>query len=140
MFCRRLGDKAFNLYRLRELGFSVPAFWVVPSDVFAAAVSPHEREIRALRAGIDFSDRASVERAAARIRELILRIALPNGLRQEVIRVPGGDQSGSRFAVRSSCIGEDSAANSFAGQMDTLLNQSAGDVPDSIRKVWTSAF
>ena len=137
---RVLGDKAFNLYRLRELGFSVPAFWVVPSDVFATAVSPYEREIRALCAGIDYSDRASVERAAARIRELILRIALPNGLRQEVIRVPGGDQSGSRFAVRSSCIGEDSAANSFAGQMDSLLNQSARDVPDSIRKVWASAF
>jgi pyruvate,water dikinase len=44
------------------------------------------------------------------------------------------------FAVRSSCVDEDSAAASFAGQHLTLLNiHSAADVPGAVREVWWSA-
>ncbi len=42
------------------------------------------------------------------------------------------------FAVRSSAIGEDGAAASFAGQHATLLNVHA--VPEAVVEVWRSAF
>lgn len=42
------------------------------------------------------------------------------------------------FAVRSSAIGEDGAAASFAGQHATLLN--ALDVPAAVAAVWRSGF
>jgi pyruvate,water dikinase len=43
-------------------------------------------------------------------------------------------------AVRSSCVDEDSAAASFAGQHLTLLNiPSAEAVPDATREIWWSA-
>ncbi|HEU5034457.1 MAG TPA: PEP/pyruvate-binding domain-containing protein [Mycobacteriales bacterium] len=44
------------------------------------------------------------------------------------------------LAVRSSCVDEDGAAASFAGQHLTLLNiPSADQVPDSVREIWWSA-
>lgn len=44
------------------------------------------------------------------------------------------------FAVRSSAVGEDGAAASFAGQHLTVLNvHSAADVPEAVRQVWWSA-
>jgi len=44
------------------------------------------------------------------------------------------------LAVRSSCVGEDSAGASFAGQHLTVLNvPSADDVEQAVREVWWSA-
>jgi len=44
------------------------------------------------------------------------------------------------FAVRSSCVDEDGAQASFAGQHLTLLNVSSlDDVPDAVREIWWSA-
>ena len=44
------------------------------------------------------------------------------------------------LAVRSSCVDEDSAEASFAGQHLTLLNiPSCDEVPDAVREIWWSA-
>ena len=43
-------------------------------------------------------------------------------------------------AVRSSVSGEDSADNSFAGLMDSLLNVAPAGVPAAVREVWASAY
>ena len=44
------------------------------------------------------------------------------------------------LAVRSSCVDEDSAAASFAGQHQTVLNvTSAAGVADAVREIWWSA-
>ena len=44
------------------------------------------------------------------------------------------------FAVRSSCVDEDSADASFAGQHLTVLNvPTAEHVPDAVREIWWSA-
>src|SRR2546423_23842 len=47
---------------------------------------------------------------------------------------------GGPFAVRSSVVGEDSLARSFAGQFDSLLFVPAAEVGDAIRRCWASAF
>ena len=44
------------------------------------------------------------------------------------------------LAVRSSCVDEDSAAASFAGQHQTVLNVTSADgVADAVREIWWSA-
>jgi pyruvate,water dikinase len=44
------------------------------------------------------------------------------------------------LAVRSSCVDEDSAGASFAGQHLTVLNVTSADqVPDAVREIWWSA-
>ena len=45
---------------------------------------------------------------------------------------------GGPVAVRSSAIGEDSAAASFAGQHATFLNVKRGTVADAVQRVWRS--
>lgn len=53
--------------------------------------------------------------------------------RNDAIRL---DFSGAeRFAVRSTFDAEDSAAHSFAGQFDTLLNVARADVPQAVERV-----
>ncbi|MES3025709.1 MAG: PEP/pyruvate-binding domain-containing protein [Pseudomonadota bacterium] len=48
---------------------------------------------------------------------------------------------GALHAVRSSAVGEDSAAHSFAGQLDTVLGVAdAGALEDAVRTVWASAW
>ncbi|MBK6518982.1 MAG: hypothetical protein IPG04_33770 [Polyangiaceae bacterium] len=42
------------------------------------------------------------------------------------------------YAVRSSAFGEDGAAQSFAGQLETHLGVSAADVPAAVRLCWES--
>ncbi len=49
------------------------------------------------------------------------------------------DEPGTRYAVRSSAIGEDGAARSFAGQFKTLLNVPFADVPAAVADVCASA-
>jgi pyruvate, water dikinase len=48
------------------------------------------------------------------------------------------DGLGGPVAVRSSAIGEDSAAASFAGQHATFLNVTGGTVADAVEGVWRS--
>ncbi|WP_169333789.1 PEP/pyruvate-binding domain-containing protein [Nocardia higoensis] len=45
-----------------------------------------------------------------------------------------------RLAVRSSVSGEDSATDSFAGQLDTVLNVAPRDVPGALLDVLASAY
>ncbi|HEU0091998.1 MAG TPA: PEP/pyruvate-binding domain-containing protein, partial [Vicinamibacteria bacterium] len=95
-----VGGKAWNLLRLREKGFLVPHFWIVP---------------RAQCATTRVSPDLIVE----------LREALPEG---------------RLFAVRSSAVGEDSRAHSFAGVLESVLNVPRTEVAAAIERVWASAF
>ncbi len=135
-----LGGKAWNLHRLRAAGFDIPDWWVVPSRHFRTALGDRAAAIDAITDGIDFTDRDSVEAAADAIRDIVIRATLPAALCRELAETVVGAAGKPRFAVRSSVPGEDSAANSFAGQMDTVLNVPPSEVEASIREVWASAY
>ena len=105
-----LGGKGASLDRLIRLGYRVPPGFCVTTTAF--------------RAGRDQSDviddalGAALERLEARIAELT-----------------GG---AARLAVRSSAIGEDGAAASFAGLHETELDVAPADVPAALRRCWAS--
>lgn len=50
------------------------------------------------------------------------------------------DPAEARLAVRSSAIGEDGAASSYAGQLLTRLNVPPDQVAEAVTEVWASAF
>ena len=137
---RFIGGKAWNLLRLRMLGFDVPDWWVATTRVFDAAVGPHRTAINEILTGVDFACPASVERGSMRIRDMLRPADIPADTRDRLRQALDSGRSQTRYAVRSSALGEDSSENSFAGQLDSFLNIAPEDVPDHIRKVWLSAY
>ena len=135
-----VGGKAWNLFRLQRLGLPVPRWWVVPTPVFDAVLAPRRENLEGMLAGIDFTDQTTLDQAAARIRDIILAAAAPaetQGLTEAILGISGGT---SRFSVRSSVVGEDSAQHSFAGLMDSFLNVPVAGIAEAISKVWASSF
>jgi phosphohistidine swiveling domain-containing protein len=131
---RAVGGKAFGLARLVDLGCTVPAFVVVPGDVFRA----HLR-----RAGVlDAIDRMvpGVPVEGEELRAAVLATPVDPGL-AEALAAPLAARGAGPWAVRSSMVGEDSVAHSFAGQLDSFLFLPDLDaVVDAVRACWASPF
>ena len=133
-----VGGKAANLGRMLRAGLRVP--WG-----FCVTVGAYEELIGGSKEGaaIREVESASVERVrevSARLRERIVRMAVPGEIEREVRKALGGREGGI-WAVRSSAVGEDSAGASFAGQHDTFLNvRGVEEVLGAIRGCWGSLF
>lgn len=135
-----VGGKAWNLWRLHDAGFTVPQWWVVSSDLFEMVIGPHRQTIDDLLGAADFTDPVAIDRIAAVIREKILDADLPAAFHDALAKALAGTSDSATFAVRSSVRGEDSASHSFAGLMESFLNQRAADLADCIQRVWASAY
>jgi phosphohistidine swiveling domain-containing protein len=114
-------SKASNLAALKAAGFNVPAFVIVPADLFAAFL-----------AGVD--QPPSAQRVGA--------APWPLALAKQVTQIAGQlPNAQAALAVRSSMFGEDSERHSFAGQLDSFLNVSGeGALLEAVRACWASAF
>lgn len=109
----QFGAKAATLARMLVAGYAVPPGYVIPDLVLQA----HRQ-----RAG-----------QAENLHSTALDTALQAAL--------NGIVSGAPLAVRSSAIGEDSAAHSFAGQLDTLLNvRDEQQLCQAVLSVWSSLW
>jgi phosphohistidine swiveling domain-containing protein len=127
-----VGGKARNLALLRAAGADVPPWIAIGTAAFERLV-------------IGGTPSTAGDEDSAAVRERVLGMALPADFRAEVAAaLDAGGLRGSLLAVRSSAVGEDGAAASFAGQFDTVLGvRAAGDAAelwDAIRHVWASAF
>ncbi|MES2320056.1 MAG: PEP/pyruvate-binding domain-containing protein [Pseudomonadota bacterium] len=112
------GGKAASLARMLAHGFRVPDGVVLTDALFQAHVGSAGSE--------DAARRCAAPLAPA------LRAALG-----ACINAGGA----VLHAVRSSAVGEDSAANSWAGQLDTVLGVADADMLESaVRTVWSSAW
>ena len=117
-----IGGKARGLVRLVEAGITVPSFVCVTTRAMAEIARALPPDVRRLFAGDEPVDAARAPELADRARTAILAIGLPGGaeraLAEEIERAFPADVA---LAVRSSAVGEDSARDSFAGQLDTFL-------------------
>lgn len=124
----RVGGKAHNLARLAAAGADVPRWIVVTEEAFATLV------LAAEPLGVEPAELAAWQR---RVRE---ELELPGSFREEMrASLSAAGLEGALLAVRSSAIGEDAAASSFAGQFDSVLGVRADEVEGAIRRVWASA-
>ena len=126
----QLGGKGNNLLTLRRAGFNVPFFVVLPVALFERLMGPDLLQLDVLcaaaaaagadtNAGADTDAGASRSQLLAQARSLVLARQL-GALDCEILTGQLAGQ-GDYFAVRSSAIDEDAAANSFAGQLDSFL-------------------
>jgi len=118
------GGKARNLALLRDAGADVPPWIVVGTAAFRRIVLE------------------GAPAATAATRERILALDLPADFRAEVLAaVDSAGLDNALLAVRSSAVGEDGKAASFAGQFDTVLGvRGEAALWDALRRVWASAF
>ncbi|MDH5381677.1 MAG: phosphoenolpyruvate synthase, partial [Cyclobacteriaceae bacterium] len=120
-----IGGKAQNLFRLKEEGFNVPKWIVIPWEELEKLVP-----IRDVRDSIDNT-------AFAEIKALINRIEFHESGIKDIIKNFTGVEY---LAVRSSALDEDNADFSYAGQFESYLFVTAETLQDYIKKVWLSAF
>ncbi|WP_306357557.1 MULTISPECIES: PEP/pyruvate-binding domain-containing protein [unclassified Nocardia] len=135
-----IGHKAANLAWLHRHGYRVPAFCVLTTAACARILEPVRDELDALLGALDAEDPKSLRDTADAIAELVTALSLPDDLAADLHRRLTELEGAGRLAVRSSARGEDSAIDSFAGQLDTLLNVAPEAVPDAVLACLASAY
>ena len=136
-----VGGKAKNLFYLYRKGFDIPCWIVITSEVFRRCSEDISDSILSLIKTVNFENQTSIEATSREIRRLIMNLHISPELTDDLkkrIQIKLG--VAGKYSVRSSIIGEDSDSNSFAGQMDSYLNVSYGNIIETIRKVWASAY
>jgi pyruvate,water dikinase len=143
---RAVGGKAANLARLRQLGlFAVPAGFVIPVSVcrlFLDQENLYLRLVARLRAGENRPDGLPDQESVEAVRQMIMTTPLPAGLASAMTAAAAPVFAGGRgMAVRSSAVGEDTLAHSFAGQYISILNVTTVEqLQEAFRQVVASAF
>ncbi|TNE92425.1 MAG: hypothetical protein EP330_01865 [Deltaproteobacteria bacterium] len=134
-----MGGKGASLHALSAQGVPVPAWFVVGTAVFAEVRRAVAADLDAALAAIEPSDAASIDAAAAAIATLFAEAPLPEGFAAKVDKAVAG-LGAADLAVRSSAAAEDSARDSFAGQLESYLHVGPAQVIDRVRACWASAF
>ena len=135
------GGKGASLGELINAGISVPPGFVVVSSAFDEFLSLAglDVEIEAVLNTVDHREMHTVENASEKIHALILRTAMPAGLKKEIL--DAFKKLGATFvAVRSSATAEDGETAAWAGQLETYLNTTEKNLIENILKCWASLF
>ncbi len=133
-----IGGKAAGLARLLAAGARVPPFFVVLADAFTA----HTAGDAVAGALATLRETSPADPGAAHlVRDAVVAAPLDARVR-EAVGVGAAHLGGGPFAVRSSMVGEDAAAHSFAGQLDSVLNVAGRDsvLAAAILTCWASAY
>ena len=155
----RVGPKMARLGQLASTGWRVPDGYAITAGALegwlpAAALAELHRLFSAPATGPgaaatrpDYGGHQRLTRLSEQARQLIEGQSLPSWLADAVadaharLAARTGRGAQLRVAVRSSAVGEDGHAASFAGQYETYLGVSGvDDVLLHIRRCWSSGF
>jgi pyruvate,water dikinase len=139
-----LGGKAASLDRLGRFGFRIPPGFCLTTSAFRGQLADTP-DARALALELAASGATSLgAELAAVIAEAPLGAAIEAALREALAAIEAGarERSGrpARLAVRSSAIGEDGFAASYAGLHETELDRSIDEVSGAVRRCWASLW
>ena len=138
---RQAGGKASILSRLTRLGFPVPAGHVLTCEAFERflAVDRLGARIEGLRRRLDPGDPVRRREISEAIRAQVEGGPLPAAVEEALDAAARALPAGAALAVRSSAVGEDGAAASFAGQFDTVLHVDTVEaLRRAVRTCWAS--
>jgi pyruvate, water dikinase len=137
------GGKGASLGELQRAGLPVPPGFVVTVQAFERVLAALDsgQSIASRIAALGADDAATLERATAVIRAEITAAPIPPEVAAAVSAGYAGLGDDAPVAVRSSAVGEDSAAASFAGLQDTYLwVRGVAAVLDHVRRCWASLY
>ncbi|MEW6076608.1 MAG: PEP/pyruvate-binding domain-containing protein [Thermodesulfobacteriota bacterium] len=142
-----VGGKMANLGEIRnKVGLKVPAGFVISARAYQHFIAHNDlqADIDKRFIAIDITDMEALYAASEEIRKMIISAPLPEDLEQEMTGAAGAleQESGGPvpMALRSSAMGEDSAANSFAGQYHSELNVSLASLVQTYKEVVASKY
>ena len=141
-----VGGKGRGLIELTRNGFNVPPGIVLTTAFFAPWIAAVQASgaWRALASGYgaslnDAGHRERVPELAAAVKVQATSLALHSDQRDALAAV-GHEFANGALAVRSSSPEEDLAGASFAGLYETVLDVSAGDIEDAVRRCFLSCL
>jgi pyruvate,water dikinase len=136
-----------EMYReLTGTGIRVPNGFAILASAYrevldAAGAWPR---LRALLDGIDPADVTTLAGRAAEARAIVREAPIPadmaNEIRQAYEELVAEYEPSLSVAVRSSATAEDLPTASFAGQHESYLNVTAGDLVETVRRCFASIF
>ncbi len=138
----QVGGKASSLQRLLAEGQHVPPGVVLPARHFAAFVEASGKAdaIASRIQDATLEDPQSLEDASSQIAAWLMPTPLGAELTAELEGLLGA-RGWDTVAVRSSAVGEDGVAASFAGQLDSFLHvQDSAGLLDAVKKCWCSYY
>jgi len=141
------GGKMAGLCEIGKLmRISIPAGFVITSHAYNRFMNETgiQSEINRLFQTADTADAEQLYRLSAEARQFIMRAEVPADIAEEIRKHWRGieEKTGKkiRAALRSSALGEDSGASSFAGQYHSELNVSYENVLDAYKTVVASKY
>jgi Phosphoenolpyruvate synthase/pyruvate phosphate dikinase len=135
-----VGGKGALLGELTQYDIPVPPGFVVCTHAFTRFLNANglldlpEKGFMSL-----CQENVSAKRLSHELTELIQSSVMPADIAAE-IQEQYAILSAALVAVRSSATAEDNAEHSWAGQLESYLNVSAGQLLDSVKKCWASLF
>jgi pyruvate,water dikinase len=123
-----VGGKARALAELSQAELQVPPWFVILPEAFYASLTPEQS------AALESAKSVEV------IRSIVDPVSPCAAVAKEVRQAVAAIADGGELAVRSSALGEDSAAHSFAGQLESFLFVAPNQLPEYVARVWRSGF
>lgn len=132
-----LGGKGASLDRLGKLGFRVPPAFCLTTAAFRTQLAS------TVGTGLQATGAVDVTTTAEGLAQIPLAPGVAAALAGAVARlvtlvVEAGFEP--RFAVRSSAVGEDGSAASFAGLHETELDVPPVEIAGAVRRCWASLW
>ena len=138
-----VGGKGASLARLARAGFRVPPGFQVTTGAYLDFIGRGglREPVLAATSGVDVSDVATFEEAAARVGELFAGQPVPAPTAAAIAEAYACLGDDVPVAVRSSATVEDLPGMSAAGQHDTYLNvRGEAAVLDAVKRCWASLW
>ena len=137
----QVGGKAFHLHQMKRQGHPVPKGWVIPTSVFESFIK--ENGLQAFldeqKAALDLQRPESFQQVSQAIQERIQLSTIPTSFRSELDTFLQTLPKQTLWIVRSSGVGEDSKAASFAGQLTSITHiKEKESIVEAILKCWGS--
>jgi rifampicin phosphotransferase len=139
-----VGGKGANLGELSRIeGIQVPNGFCISTEAFKRIIGETSsiNELLDQLSLLKVEDRDKIGELSGEIRRVMVGIAIPEDINEEVTRLLSRLGEKNAYAVRSSATAEDLPTASFAGQQDTYLNIiGKKEILKHISKCWASLF